>query len=435
MAEPVIMPRQGQSVESCIFGEWFVQKGDRVSKGDLLFSYETDKASFEAEAPADGLLLDVFVQPGAEVPVLQAIAVIGEAGEDSEPFRPSDSATVLKTPSAEIAEPLPVTGQLQESVANSGILRASPRAKRAAENLRVELVGLRGSGPQGRIIERDVVHAQHDKPRITPLAKSIAEKDHLRLPIRGTGSGGKILASDVRLMPSLPVAEDYVDQKISNIRKIIARNMFESLANTAQLTLHASADASKLLALRTEFKRKRDSGYVHNITVNDMVAYALIRALAAYPGFNAHFMGEQIRLFQNVHLGFAVDTSRGLMVPTLRFSNTLSLEQLSDSMKDLATQCQGGSIDPALLEGASFTMTNLGSYGIEMFTPVLNPPQVGILGVNTIRQAPADLGPGLFGFVPRIGLSLTFDHRAVDGAPAAAFLREVCLQVEKLDVV
>jgi pyruvate dehydrogenase E2 component (dihydrolipoamide acetyltransferase) len=435
MAEPVIMPRQGQSVESCIFGEWFVKKGERVTRGELLFSYETDKASFEAEATASGLLLEIFAQPGSEVPVLQAIAVIGEEGEDPEPFRPSGrkSGQPAVTPVAPIPVQDPSVPAAPVPAEITGSMRVSPRARRTAGNMHLDLSAASGSGPLGRVIERDVLAMAVARPRITPLARAIAARDHLRLPGRGTGIGGKILATDVRLMPSITLEEDFEDLKLSNIRKIIARNMYESLANTAQLTLHRSADARRLLALREEFKRKRDQGYPHNITINDLVAFALVRALKVHPEFNTHFLGDSLRKFHNVHLGFAVDTPRGLMVPTLRFANTLSLEELSAKMKDLAGRCQNGNPDPEFLKGGSFTMTNLGAFGIEMFTPVLNPPQIGILGVNAIRPMPADLGPGLLAFVPRIGLSLTFDHRAVDGAPAAAFLREICLQIEKLE--
>jgi pyruvate dehydrogenase E2 component (dihydrolipoamide acetyltransferase) len=210
--------------------------------------------------------------------------------------------------------------------------------------------------------------------------------------------------------------------------------MYESLANTAQLTLHTSADARAMLAHRKQLKAKQKEGYGYNITINDMVSYAAVRALLQHPDLNAHFMGDSMRRFSNVHLGFAVDTPRGLMVPTVKNANRLTIEGLSATVKELATACQSGSIDPELMKGATFTLTNLGAYGIEMFTPVLNPPQTGILGINTIAPQPADLGDGVFGFVPRIGLSLTFDHRAVDGAPAAAFLQTLTKEIEELSL-
>ncbi len=444
MAELVIMPRQGQSVESCIFTEWFKKKGEKVSKGDLLFSYETDKAAFEQEAEADGILLETFVDEGDEVPVLQVIGVIGAEGESVEEFRPGRGETVTppaldekqEAPAAPEAEKVAASAPAAASGSGSASseLKISPRARNLAQKRGVDYTDISGSGPYGRIIAADIEKKSAEMPRATPLARAIAQEEKIPLPPSGSGPGGKILASDVKQAPSLPHGDDYEDRKLSNVRRIIATNMFESLANTAQLTLHASADARRVLEYRKMFKKKKEEGYEYNITINDLVVYAVIKAVLKHPDCNAHFMGERIRFFKNVHLGFAVDTPRGLMVPTVLNANHLTIEGLSAQMKKLAADCQQGSIDPQLFQGASFTVTNLGAYGIEMFTPVLNPPQVAILGINTIVQRPADLGNGVFGFVPRIGLSLTFDHRAIDGAPAAAFLQDAAREIENIEI-
>jgi len=437
MAEAVIMPRQGQSVESCIFSEWHKKPGDKVSKGDLLFSYETDKAAFEQEASADGILLAAFANEGDEIPVLSVIGVIGQAGESIKEF----SDTEVAPASAAIT---PVTEEIKAQknqepthtavAAPTGEIKISPRAKNLAVKEHIDVTSVQGTGPEGRVIERDIQVALQSLPKATPLAKSIAAHDHIALPAKGSGIGGKVLAADVRFKPSEPLADDYNDKKITNIRKIIAQNMYESLANTAQLTLHTSADARKILSIRKVLKEKMAKGYAYNITINDMVSLATIHALLKNPDINVHFMPESIRYFSNVHLGFAVDTPRGLMVPTVKNANHLTIEGLSATMKNLAESCQKGSIDPESLKGATFTITNLGGFGIEMFTPVLNPPQAGILGVNAITPQPADLGDGVFGFIPKIGLSLTFDHRALDGAPAARFLQSVVEEIEKFEI-
>jgi pyruvate dehydrogenase E2 component (dihydrolipoamide acetyltransferase) len=437
MAEAVIMPRQGQSVESCIFSEWHKKPGDKVSKGDLLFSYETDKAAFDQEASTDGILLAAFAKEGDEIAVLSVIGVIGQAGDSVKEFTGSEVAQTraeVATDMGEIKaknthEPTPVL-----ETPTSGALKISPRARNLATKEHIEISSVYGSGPEGRILERDIQSAISAQPKATPLAKSIASLDHVALPAKGSGIGGKVLASDVRFKPSEPLANDYTDKKLSNIRKIIAQNMYESLANTAQLTLHTSADARKILATRKLLKEKMAEGYTYNITINDMVSLATVRALLKNPEINVHFMPESIRYFSNVHLGFAVDTPRGLMVPTVKNANHLTLEGLSAMMKSLAEACQKGSVDPESFKGATFTITNLGGFGIEMFTPVLNPPQAGILGVNTITPQPADLGDGVFGFIPKIGLSLTFDHRALDGAPAARFLQSVVEEIEKFEI-
>jgi len=437
MAEPVIMPRLGQSVESCIFTEWLKKKGEKVSKGDLLFSYETDKAAFEQEAEADGLLLETFVDEGDEVPVLQVIAVIGAEGESVDALRPEKSESSGEPDIVEVAqdkEPVGVTQVPLQEESEPGIVKISPRARKLADNKSIDYKTATGSGPYGRIIARDIEKIILGAPKATPLARAIAEEEKIALPTKGSGVGGKILATDVKQAPSLPHGDDYVDKKLSNVRKIIATNMYESLANTAQLTLHSSADARKILEYRKALKKKKEAGYGYNITINDLVVYAILRAVLKHPDCNTHFMGDSIRYFSNIHLGFAVDTPRGLMVPTVLNANHLTIEGLSSEMKKLASDCQQGSIDPQLFQGASFTVTNLGAYGIEMFTPVLNPPQAAILGLNTITHHPADLGNGVFGFIPKIGLSLTFDHRAIDGAPAAAFLQEVGREIENLEI-
>lgn len=211
--------------------------------------------------------------------------------------------------------------------------------------------------------------------------------------------------------------------------------MHQSLQNSAQLTHHLSADARKLLSYRKKFKADFQTGKIsENITINDMVCYAVIRSLKKFPQVNAHFMGDQMKLFRKVNLGLAVDTDRGLMVPALKDADDLSIGGLSNQLGKLAGNCRKGNINPDLLnpEAASFTISNLGNYGVEMFTPVINLPQVAILGVNTIIPRPMDLGDGVYGFVPMIGLSLTYDHRALDGGEATRFLADIAREIENL---
>jgi pyruvate dehydrogenase E2 component (dihydrolipoamide acetyltransferase) len=227
----------------------------------------------------------------------------------------------------------------------------------------------------------------------------------------------------------------FSDVPLSNVRKIIATAMHRSLQNSAQLTHHLSANAVNMLQLRREIKKRKEEGYAYDITLNDMVCYAVVRSLLIHREANAHFLGEHIRIFDEVNLGMAVDTDRGLMVPTLLNADSYSLPELSLRLKDIAQNSKKGSISPDLIvpEAATFTVSNLGNYGVEMFTPVINLPQVGILGVNTIIQRPATLADGSFGFLPFIGLSLTYDHRAIDGGPATLFLAEIKKQIEQIN--
>jgi pyruvate dehydrogenase E2 component (dihydrolipoamide acetyltransferase) len=313
--------------------------------------------------------------------------------------------------------------------AGSGHRKISPRAKKTAGQLKINLSSLTGSGPEGRIIERDVIQKAGNQPKSTPLAKVMAFEKGVDLPPAGSGPGGKVLSTDLNLKFSV---SDFQDIPLSNIRKIIARNMMISLQNTAQLTLHSSADATGLLDTRKKIKSLPESSEWKGITINDLVCFAVTQALIAHPEMNAHFLENSIRRFSVVHLGVAVDSTRGLMVPTLHSADRLGILDFSKKIKDLAQKCQSGSIDPELLGGATFTITNLGAFGIESFTPVLNPPQIGILGINNIRYFPGESAEGIFGYIPRVGLSLTFDHRAIDGAPAARFLQDVVKEIENL---
>lgn len=438
MATPVVLPRQGQSVESCIFTEWHVNVGEEVHKGDLLYTYETDKAAFEGEAPEDGILLAVFAGEGDEIRILSTIAVIGKEGENYEEYIPSEKGSEQGPIETTAGEKKPLSGTgvsnfVKNVEDNSDIIRISPRARRTAERFKMNYFGIAGTGPYGRIIERDIQANVANMPKATPLARSISYIDQLDLPSTGSGEGGKVVSGDLRKRDQLS-GEAYNDIKISNIRKIIADNMHASLQNTAQLTLHASADARKIQGYRKVIKKALDQGGTDNITINDMICFAVINALKKHPDINAHFLGDRIRQFIKINLGFAVDTPRGLMVPTLKNADDLSISLLSMKAKELVSRIQEGKIDPDLLQGATFTVTNLGAMGIEMFTPVLNPPQVAILGVNKITIYPEDIGEGVIAFVPRIGLSLTFDHRAIDGAPAARFLQEVVNQIENLEI-
>ncbi|MCG8377548.1 MAG: 2-oxo acid dehydrogenase subunit E2, partial [Chlorobiales bacterium] len=252
-------------------------------------------------------------------------------------------------------------------------------------------------------------------PRTTPLARRLMNEGRIN-SVSGTGIGGVITTHDL----NSELSSDFEERPLTNIRKLIAKAMHNSLQNSAQLTHHLSADARKILSIRAKVKKQSEKGYRFNITLNDMVCYATIRALQKIPEANVHFMGDSIRYFNKVHLGLAVDTDRGLMVPTVKNACDLGLEELSLALRKIAEACRKGNVDPDLLssEAATFTISNLGNYGVEMFTPIINLPQACILGVNTIIQRPAQIEGGAFGFVPYMGLSLTYDHRALDGGPA-----------------
>jgi pyruvate dehydrogenase E2 component (dihydrolipoamide acetyltransferase) len=444
MATEVLMPRQGQSVESCIIIEWKVNEGDAVTEGQALCEVETDKATFEVEATAAGTMLGIFYPADADVEVLKVIAAIGEPGEDISALRPvlsedSDQTTEVSTPEAAaqpVEKEIPVSDlRPLSSGASSG---TSPRARNLAQQKGIDSSTLAGTGPNGRVIERDVAAAQ----AVTPAAAAKAAAEGLSIPSSGSGMGGRVVVADLisvapeavgAAVASMDFPGNATEIPVKGVRKVVAGRMLASLQNTAQLTLNTSADARSILGYRSKCKAAPEEAGVGGISINDVVLFATIKTLGEFPELNAHMLGTKIVEFENVHLGFAVDTPRGLMVPVIRYANLMSLKQLSAETKRLAMACIEGTIDPDALSGGTFTVTNLGAMGIESFTPVLNAPEVGILGVCNIQPKPVMNGSDV-DFVPHMGLSLTFDHAAADGAPAARFLASMRIKLAAFEL-
>ena len=374
--ENVIMPKAGITVESCIIGEWKVKVGDKVKIGDILFTYETDKASFECESTAEGEVLEILYQEGDEVPCLEAVCKVGVAG----------GAAAAATGAA-----------------------VSPRAKKLAAQAGVDATAATGTGPNGRIIERDVqtlIANAPAAPAVQPAAPA-----------------------PVAAAPAAEAEAEYKDVKFSGIRRAISKSMHTSLSTMAQLTHNTSFDATAILNYRKVLKAA--GGELAGITLGDIVLYAVSRTLLNHPDLNANMLDDNsIRLFNHVNLGVAVDTPRGLMVPTIRHADEMSLLEISKAVKELAAECRSGAISPDKLSGGSFTVSNLGNMGVESFTPVINPPQTGILGVCGTIDRVRKGKDGAIEIYPAMGLSLTYDHRAVDGTPAAKFQKELGQNLE-----
>jgi len=441
MAVVVILPKQGQSVESCIITEIKKKKGDTVKKRDILFSYETDKASFEEESPVDGVVLECFYNDGDEVPVLLNMMVIGQPGEDyvalvgdDVPVAETSAPVVFEAPSAASLAIVVETAVAPASKSTSTFV--SPRAKNLAATEAINAAQLAGSGPNGRVIEKDVQAALENRLKLTPLAKKMVAEQGVQ-PTSGSGLAGTAKSTDLQQPINAVYGQDFEDKKLTNMRKLIAKAMYASLQNSAQLTHHLGADARRMMEIRKKVKLAMEVGTLTtNITLNDMVCFAVIKALKKFPNVNSHFLGDSLRIFNKVHLGLAVDTDRGLMVPAVRNADDLSILGLANQLKEVAGACRKGAIAPELLsaEAATFTVSNLGAYGVEMFTPVINLPQSAILGVNTIIPRPKDLGDGVYAFVPYIGLSLTYDHRSLDGGEATRFLKQIAVEIETLEL-
>ena len=315
----------------------------------------------------------------------------------------------------------------------------SPRARKLAAQAGVLAESLPGSGPGGRVIERDV-KAAAEGLRISPAARELALGGQ-SIPATGSGPGGMVLSTDIGKSPAATPAVAPVQPlaapktiPVSGIRKIIAQRMIQSLSTTAQLTLTRSFDATSIQDFRARAKANGEKLGLPPITVNDLIVYAVVQSLKQHPDLNAHFLGDKIVQHASINVGIAVDTPRGLMVPVLKEAQVLSLAAMAKAIRPLAESCQKGSVNPDNLSGGTFTITNLGSLGIEHFTPVLNAPEVGILGVGGLFLKPVADGAGVK-HVQAINLSLTIDHQAVDGAPAARFLKTLAESLENIDLL
>ncbi|MBL8156930.1 MAG: 2-oxo acid dehydrogenase subunit E2 [Anaerolineae bacterium] len=448
MATAVIMPKLGNTVESSIIVGWKKKPGDVVSEGEALCEIETDKATIDVESPAAGVVLDIFFKEGEDVPVQTIIAVVGAAGENYDALRPAGSAAPAAPPihTASVPSPAPsqpVNGKAVSpaapavpSTTAAAFVGVSPRARNLAEKKELDLSGVQGSGPGGRIIERDVVAALAAKPKLTPLAKSMVESGDFVVLSGGSGPGGRITSRDLQQAAPAPQpqADDVQIIPVKGTRRIISERMLNSMQTTAQLTMNTSADARAVQEYRLRLKSSSAELGLQKVTINDLVLYAVARTLRLFPDVNALFNGESIAQYRSVHLGFAVDTPRGLIVPVIRNAHQLSLKQLSQESKRLADGCLSGKISPDELSGGTFTVTNLGSLGIETFTPILNPPQVAILGVGNINLKAVESEDGVE-FIPHLTLSLTINHQVVDGAPGARFLQALSRNLAQVDLL
>ena len=396
MATPVLMPKQGQYVESCLIIKWNKKEGDKINAEEPICEVETDKAVFEVVAPETGTILKIFYKEGDDVPVFNTIAIIGQPGEKIDHLIPKKTVSVSEEEYVENQKAITPDESVKKIRPSFGAdpIHISPVARRFAEKKGIDFSKFIGSGPGGRIIKRDI-------------EKAIFEQEQPFTKEHGISFPGPI--------KEIPV---------KGVRQLIAERMLKSLQSTAQLTLNTSAYASSLLSYRKWLKSSPTKLGLNKITINDLVIYAVAKMLLKYRALNAHFLRDKILEFEYVHLGVAVDSPRGLMVPVIRNAHLLSLKEISKEAKRLSNACLEGNILPDELNGGTFTVTNLGTMGIESFTPIVNVPQVAILGVCSIYLKPI-MKEDKVQFIPHLGLSLTIDHRAVDGAPAARFLQEL----------
>jgi pyruvate dehydrogenase E2 component (dihydrolipoamide acetyltransferase) len=431
------MPKLGMTMKVGKVSKWYKGEGDPVEKGEYLFEVETEKITNKIESPGSGILFQIVVPEGQTVPVGTIVAVIAAAGEQPERIegiRAGDTGEVQAD-----AGTVRAAGTKTEKPEEERTL-ATPSARRLAKELGVELSMVQGTGPEGKIKEADVLRFHERKPpaaKITPLAAEIAKKEGLDLSqITGTGEHGKITRQDVaHALDAARAAPEEKPSKVrgiplAGIRKIIAENMRASLQNAAQLSAITEVDVTEMVRFRDLVRDEYQSDDSIKVSYNDIVIMAAARALMRHPIMNSTLIGEEILVHDTVHMGIAVALSEGLIVPKLRHAERKTLLQIASESRALAKKAREQALSIEEVTDGTFTISNVSMFGVDGFTPVLNPPETGILGVGRVMEKPAVFG-GEITIRQMMTLSLTFDHRVVDGAPAMAFLRTLARFLER----
>ncbi|MED5050748.1 branched-chain alpha-keto acid dehydrogenase subunit E2 [Anoxybacillus sp. UARK-01] len=410
MAVEIIMPKLGMSMEEGTVVEWLKKEGDAIKKGESIAVISSEKIEKDIEAPQDGVLLKIIAAQDETVAVGQAIGYIGQEGESMNEAERREAAKkeeqVISTASQTARQEAATAIAAEETkTASQMMARVSPAARKLAREAGIDLSKISGSGPKGRITRADIEKAIQMAQAPAP---SVAEKQ----PKPQTNV--EVEPSGVTVKP------------MTGMRKTIASRMFASLQQTAQLTIHMNADVTHLLEMQEKMRLDEAIG---KLTITDFIARAVVLSLLQHKQINSHYQNGQIQTYDAVHLGIAVALENGLVVPVVKHAESLSLREISQQIKTLSKKAREGALNSEEMTGSTFTITSLGAYGVEFFTPVLNPPEVGILGVGTATDVPVFIGEDIQRR-KRLPLSLTFDHQIIDGAPASDFLRTVKTYLE-----
>ncbi len=462
MAEQIVLPKLGLTMQEGVIGEWVAAPGQRIGVGDVLLRLETDKVDIDVEAEAEGILATT-AKAGDVLPVGTVIGWLLGDGEDAPDSAGTDN-TEDAVVEAEAETAMPVVSAVQPTLGGSTRIKSSPNARRVAAASNVDLTALRGTGPGGRIVSEDVEDYLASSPApvagtpepagnsrrngesvaqfVGPLVRRRAAELGVDLAdVVGTGSGDRITKADVEraaggTAEAAPAAQSATPRTpadvtgpqpgdvipLTGMRGAIARNMVDSLHTMAQLTHGYEADVTELVAVRDSLKSELVETGSKTPSLNDLIVKAAALALKAHPLLNAGIEDDKITLYERIDVGVAVSVEGGLVVPVVRDADTLSINGISERTRTLATAARTGKLALVDMEGATFSVSTLGAYGVDFFTPVINPGNVAILGVGRVRD-----GFRWEGDTPKrtqvMTLSLTFDHRAVDGAPAAEYLR------------
>jgi pyruvate dehydrogenase E2 component (dihydrolipoamide acetyltransferase) len=443
MAHPILMPKPGQMTEECVLVAWLKREGDVVKKGDVLFEIETDKSNMDVEAFEEGILLKRLVQEGETVPVNAVCAYVGEPGE-AIPDAPSPVAA--QAPAATSPQPVapvavapapavtsaPAAATAVASASRDDVrLRISPRASRLAADSGIDPRTIAGTGPEGRITERDVRAAVEAVAMAAPAAPAASASTAAPVAARPSSPAQAATAPPRSPEPASYDwnGEDAGPRQMSRMRRIIAERLTLSATTVPQFTVTVAVDVTRLLMLRSELKAAGNA-----LTVTDFIVFAAAQTLVEFPDVNSRTDGVSVWSRRRVHVGLAVALPDGLVVPVIRDTDSHSLEDLHARAAELADRARNGTLSPDDMTGGTFTISNLGMFGIDEFCAIINPGESAILAVSSVVPTPVAIGDGI-GIRQIMKLTLTADHRLVDGELAARFMNALRRRLQDADAI
>lgn len=445
MAKEIFMPKLSSTMQVGTLLQWYKSEGDSVDVGEPLFEIMTDKINIEVESYEEGILLKKYFEENDEVPINHVVGYIGQAGEKVPESAPGESGSVqteeLSSDSRQ-AQPEDLTKQEISETSSQQVfadtkeeepaalkVRATPAARKAAKEERIQLENVQGSGPNGRIHQNDVLaFASKTSPKATPLAQKVAASEGIDLQeIKGTGANGKIRRSDVEGAKKTGFSSIETKGKrikMEGIRKIVAQRMLQSKTTAPHVTLTTEVDMSQAISMRKQLLEPIEQQTGYRVSYTEIIMKAAAFSLRQHPYVNVSLEGNEIVYKDDINVGLAVAVENGLVVPVIQHVDQKGLSALTADCKRLGKAARDNKVKPEEMSGGTFTVSNLGMYAIDAFTPVINQPESAILGVGRINEKPVGID-GAIELRPMMVLSLSFDHRVIDGAPAAAFLTEL----------
>ncbi|PCK21994.1 branched-chain alpha-keto acid dehydrogenase subunit E2 [Bacillus pumilus] len=428
MPKEIFMPKLSSTMEIGTLLQWFKEEGDSVEIGEPLFEIMTDKINIEVEAYDDGVFLKKYYEADDQIPVNAVIGYIGEANEQVPSEAPAQADGESSEGSGSSSESASSVSTEVETTSDEKV-RATPAARKTAKDHHVAIDEVSGTGPKGRIQKRDVeavVNSGEKDQRVSPLAGKVAAREGIDLAnVAGSGAHGKIMKSDVKAAAvHTPDSTPVKTQKLAGMRKVIADRMSQSAFTAPHVTLTSEIDMTKAKEMRKQLLPaiEKETGY--RLSFTEIIIHAVSSVLTRHPQINMTFEENELQFHEDVHIGLAVAVKDGLMVPVISHANQKGLKQLTKEAKEIGQNARDQKLLPDQLKGSTFTISNLGMYAIDTFTPIINQPEVAILGVGRIQEKPVVID-GEIQVRPMMGVSLSFDHRVVDGAPAAAFLTDL----------